>query len=62
MNGFARLRIKFVVYNHHHTPDFDSRAVTSISAQENPTFHTKMEYVWIGSRISQQLDPSNLSL
>eukprot|EP00956_Cyclotella_meneghiniana_P041785 scaffold239574_cov36-Cyclotella_meneghiniana.AAC.1 len=60
MNGFARLRCEFIVYNHHHTPDFDSRAVT-ISAQ-NPTFHTKMEYVWIGSRNSRQLDPSNLSM
>eukprot|EP00956_Cyclotella_meneghiniana_P000779 scaffold851_cov78-Cyclotella_meneghiniana.AAC.1 len=27
-----------------------------------PTFHTKMEYVWIDSRRLQHLDPSNFSL
>ena len=27
-----------------------------------PTFHTKMEYVWIDSRSLQHLDPSNFSL
>ena len=34
MNGFARLRFEFVVYNHHHTPDFDDSRAVTISAQK----------------------------
>eukprot|EP00956_Cyclotella_meneghiniana_P009459 scaffold13085_cov78-Cyclotella_meneghiniana.AAC.1 len=57
MNGFARLRFEFITHNQRHTLAFDSWVVT-ISAPAYPTFHTKMEDVWIDSRSSQHLNPS----
>ena len=46
MNGCASLRFEFIIHNRHHTPAFELWVVT-ILAFKCPTFHTKMEYVWI---------------
>ena len=61
MNGCARLRFEFILYNHHHTTAFESRVVT-IYAPYAPEFHAKSEYVWTDPGISQHLNPSNLPL
>ena len=44
MNGYARLRFEFIMYNQCHTLAFELWVATR-SAPEYPTFHTKMVYV-----------------
>eukprot|EP00956_Cyclotella_meneghiniana_P037637 scaffold141957_cov23-Cyclotella_meneghiniana.AAC.1 len=61
-NGCARMRLEFILRNHHNTPTFESRVMKIIAWVPN-TSHTKIEWVQTDSAIlSYQLNPSNLSL
>eukprot|EP00956_Cyclotella_meneghiniana_P031783 scaffold84795_cov26-Cyclotella_meneghiniana.AAC.1 len=60
MNGIVWLRFEFIIHNKPHTLAFESQVVT-ISTPQYPSFHTKMEYVWTDSKVSQHLNPSNVS-
>ena len=46
MNGFASLRFEFIIHNRHHTPTFELWVGRGFWLK-CPTFHTKMEHVWI---------------
>ena len=56
---------KLEIWIHHPQPSPHPRLLTCGWWQfwlQYPTFHTKMEYVWIDSRSSQHLNPSNILL
>ena len=55
MNGWIRLRLDIIVHKHHHTQVFESQVVR-ITVPDPYMNHSKIDWVWVDSHNSHQLD------